>query len=330
MIQLELVQPGPTTTLQDGGRVGAARFGVPRSGPVDALSHRLAARLAGFAADHTHRAVAVEVGPHPCTFGVVGGPLAIAVAGDGATADVDGTVLHTPCVVVLEPGERCTVHAATWAYVVPAGSLEVPAVLGSRSHHPRSGLGTAVAAGDRLVVTGVRQVRPGGRPAPATPGGPLHLLPAPQTSAFDEASRRALTAEAWRTTTAVDRMAARLEGPVLVAPDGHDIVSDGIVAGALQVPGDGQPWVLTADHQTTGGYPKIAVLAAADLARFVRVPPGDTVRFTWSDVATARQRLSAALDAVEACATAVPRPHGRALGRSNLIGGVADATHGEP
>lgn len=321
---VEVVAPGRTTTVQDRGRVGMARYGVPRSGPVDVLAHRLAARLAGVPADAAAATVALEVGVEPCRLGVDDEPVGLAVAGEGAHLDVGGTHIPAPCVVVLSPGETAVVTARTWAYVVPAGDVILPSVLGSRSRHPRSGLGPSLDAGTRLVVEQPRQVVEGVWGMPGLPGGPLHVLPAPQTDLFERASRDALVTATWSTTTASDRMGARLDGPELRATDGHDIVSDGIVAGALQVPGDGQPFVLLADHQTTGGYPKIGVLATIDLARFVRLPPGSPVTFTWSDVATGRRRMRAAHDAIDHVAAQRPRPHAHALGRANLIGGVAD------
>ena len=327
---LEVVAPGMTTTLQDGGRVGAARWGVPRSGPVDALAHRLAARLAGVPAAAVGATPTIEVGPHPCRLVVHEAPVTVALAGAGAVCAVGGAQVAAPCVVVVAPGEALTVTARTWAYVAVAGDLDVPAVLGSHAHHPRSGLGPALAAGTRLAVTAPRPVRPGTRPAPAHPDGPLHVLPAPQTAHFAPEVRALLVDAVWRTTTTVDRMGARLDGPALHAADGHDIVSDGIVVGSIQVPGDGRPFVLTADHQTTGGYPKLAVLAQADLARFVRLPPGEEVRFAWSDVATARDRLRVSLDAIEDCVAAPPRPDGHTIGAANLISGVAEPTPDTP
>lgn len=324
MTRLEVVAAGPTTTLQDGGRRGVARFGVPRSGPVDVLSHRLAVRLTGVAADDVARTVAIEVGPHPCRVVAHGGDVGLAVAGSHAEVEVEGERLAAPCVVTLRPGEGCTVHATTWAYLVPAASVDVPAVLGSRSRHPRSGLGPALDVGTHLALAGVRRVRAGTYPTPRMPTGPLRVLAAPQTQAFTAAARTALVEEAFETTTTVDRMGLRLAGPPLVARAGHDIVSDGIVAGSVQVPGDGQPYVLLADHQTTGGYPKIAVLASVDLARLVRLPPGRQVRFAWTDVARARAGLRTAVAAIEDAVGAVPLPHARTLGRANLISGVTD------
>lgn len=324
-----VIEPGATTTLQDGGRVGAARYGVPRSGPVDPLAHRLAVLLAGAAPMAVGRAVAVEVGPHPCRFAADGGVVTVALAGAGATLEVDGATLDAPLVVRLAPGERCVVRARTWAYAAPAADVEVPRVLGSRSRHPRSGLGPDLSDGAVLALRAARPVPAGRHRAPVLPGGPLLVLPAPQTDLFGDEARATLVSRTFTTTSEVDRMGQRLDGPRLVAGDGHDIVSDGIVAGALQVPGDGRPFVLTADHQTTGGYPKIAVLAPVDLARLTRLPPGTDVTFAWTDVRSARAALVAAVAAIDEAAATAPRPHAHSLARSNLIDGVTDPTSDE-
>lgn len=326
MTALEVVTAGATTTLQDGGRVGAARWGVPRSGPVDALAHRLAARLAGATGTEVAATPTIEVGPHPSVLAAVDGPVTVALAGPGAVLVVGDVELAAPVVVTLAPGEEATVRAHTWAYVAVAARLEVPTVLGSSSRHPRSGLGPALEDGTQLHCTAPRPVRTGRYREPALPGGPLLVLPAPQTHLFTPEARAELVEATFTTTADVDRMGMRLSGPVLAAHGGHDIVSDGIVAGALQVPGDGQPYVLLADHQTTGGYPKVAVLTPVDLVRCTRLRPGAPMRFAWTDVAAARVRLQDAVDAVEAVVAAPARPHARDLAARNLIGGVTDPT----
>ncbi len=168
MSALAVVEAGPTTTLQDGGRIGAARYGVPRSGPVDALSHRLAARLAGVATEAVAATVAIEVGPQPCTVAAVGGPVAIAVAGAGVVAVCDGAEVSAPCVLPLADGQRCTIRAVTWGYVVPTGDIDVPATLGSRSRHPRSGIGPAVGEGTTLALGPARHA--GWTPGPDLAG----------------------------------------------------------------------------------------------------------------------------------------------------------------
>ncbi len=324
MTSLVITTAGATTTLQDGGRIGAARYGVPRSGPVDVLSHRLAVRLAGVPGEDVAAAVAIEVGPHPCTVTAVGGEAALAVAGPGAVVTSGGGEVAAPCVVPLGEGQECTIRAMTWAYVAPTASIQVPPTLGSRSRHPRSGLGPELHDGTRLTLGDPRPVQPGRREPPVTASGPLGILAAPQTDLFTDTALAALVGEPFRTTTSFDRMGHRLEGPALRTHGGHDIVSDGIVPGALQVPGDGQAFVLTADHQTTGGYPKIAVLSTAALARFVRLPSGRQVRFAWTDVPAARADLQAAMTAVEDVVAGPVAPIGAMLRESNLIDGVTD------
>lgn len=324
MTSLVTTTAGATTTLQDGGRIGAARYGVPRSGPVDVLSHRLALRLAGVPGADVAASVAIEVGPHPCTLAAAGGSVTLAVAGAGAVVSSGGGDVAAPCVLPLGDGQACTIRAVTWAYVAPTASIRVPPTLGSRSRHPRSGLGPGLDDGARLPLGDPRPVQPGRRRPPVTASGPLGILAAPQTDLFTATALASLVGEPFRTTTSFDRMGHRLQGPALRTRGGHDIVSDGIVPGVLQVPGDGQAFVLTADHQTTGGYPKIAVLSTAALARFVRVPPGRDVRFVWTDVPTARAELEAAMAAVEDVVAGPVTPIGAMLHERNLIDGVTD------
>lgn len=319
-----VVERADGCTVQDGGRVGAARYGVPRSGPMDVLSHRLAARLAGADTTAVAGTAAIEVGPLGAAFRADGADVTLAVAGEGATLDLPTGRHRAPCVVVLPTGATAEVHAPTWAYVVPTGALDVAPVLGSRSGHPRSGLGPSLADGDRVALGPPRPVRTGERVAPVGLTGPLTLLPGPQRHAFDDEVLATLVEEEFRTTSAFDRMAHRLDGPPLTARDGHDVVSDGVVVGALQVPGDAQVLVLTADHQPTGGYPKPAVLGTAALARFVRLPPATPVRFRWRDVDAARAELRAALAAIERCVAGPVHPAGAELATSNLVDGVTD------
>lgn len=288
------------------------------------LSHRLAARLAGVPGAQVGAAVAVEVGPDPCTLRAVEGAVALAVAGVGAEVVVDGVAVPAPCVVVVPRDATATIRATTWAYAVPAAEVLVPAVLGSRSRHPRSGLGPGLGDGTVLQLGPSRPVRSGCRRALSGDTGPFALLTAPQTDDFTSSALGDLVGAAFRTTAEVDRMGQRLDGPRLRARHGHDIVSDGVVAGTVQVPGDGRATVLTADHQTTGGYPKIAVLTTAALAHFVRLPPGRPVRFTWSDVPAARQALRDELAAIEDCVAGPVRPSGLDLRDANLVTGVTD------
>ena len=183
------------------------------------------------------------------------------------------------------------------AYLAVEGGVAVPLVLGSASTYLRAGLGgfegRALRQGD-LVPLAVERAseRPEQRlptPLPATADQPIHVILGPQQEYFaDEAVTTLLDAE-FRISTNADRMGMRLDGPRLCHRQGWDIVSDAIATGAIQVPGSGQPILLLADHQTTGGYPKIAAVISADLPVVGRRRPGDAIRFAAVTVEEAEQ-----------------------------------------
>lgn len=312
------VEAGALVTLQDAGRVGAMRYGVSQSGPMDRIRFRLATALAG------DTAVAFEVGIAGAAF-VAEGPVRIAVAGPGFAVRLgEGEAMAPPLRLTLGSGERLAVSAGArgmWAYVAVAGLDPGEPTLGSFATNARTGLGArdltrpfparaAVPAAPELFCD------------PMDDDGPVALLPGPQHHLFAPEVRAAMAAEDFRLTNALDRMGYRLEGQRLPAAT-HDIVSDGIVEGAVQVPGNGQPIVLCADRAPTGGYPKIAVVARADRPRLVQRRPGESVRFRWEDEESARRRW-------RALAAAADRPAPRVrdgfatefLAARNLVGGV--------
>lgn len=296
--RIRLVRANPLVTLQDHGRQIAMRYGVSPSGPMDRPRFTLACALAG------NPAAAFEIGLAGATFAAEG-RVAIALAGPGFSVRINGTTFLPPLRLTLGDGDTLDVipgRSGMWAYLAAAGLDPGPALLGSFATNARTGLGARdLTAGFACADGGV------GVPErsvidefvdpfddPSDNFGPIAILPAAQTHLFaaDVVSR--IAAEPWRVTEAVDRMGYRLAGQPLPACT-HDIVSDGIVEGAIQVPGDGQPIVLLADRAPTGGYPKIAVVAAADLHRLAQRRPGDIVRFVWSTLAEAnrrRQRLA--------------------------------------
>jgi UPF0271 protein len=157
--------------------------------------------------------------------------------------------------------------------------------------------------------------------------GPVRIVPGPQADAFTPEALQRLVTAPFTLTAECDRMGARLAGPALPHAGDYDIVSDGIVAGAIQVPGTGQPIVLLADRQTVGGYPKIATVISADLRRFATLGPGDSVTFaavTAAGAAAARRAQEQAFQAtVQALAPALAGPpDSERLLAANLISGV--------
>lgn len=269
---IEILRPGPLTTVQDGGRRGHRHLGVGPSGAADRGSMVRANRLVGNPPD----AAVIEV-----TLGglVLRARSAVRIAVTGA--DCPGALRDTA--VDLAPGDLLRLGTATHglrAYVAFAGGLEAEAVLGSRSTDTLAGLGPPpLVAGQVLRVaagSGVAGSTPPPAPLPDREVT-LALLPGPRAEWLDAAAWRSLETGVWRVGPASNRTALRLEGPALPV-DSLAIDPEPLVRGAVQVPPNGLPIVFLADHPVTGGYPIVAVLtaAAADLAAQCR--PGTAVR----------------------------------------------------
>ena len=294
---VRILDAGPLTTVQDLGRPGHLRYGIPPSGPLDRESFRLANRLVG----NADGAAALE-----CTYMgprfQVDRPCAIAVTGAAAPVTVNGVEAPRWTTLVLRAGDTVRVgapRAGVLSYVAFSGGLDVPLVLGSRSTYARGRLGglegRALRPGDVLRV-------PDGPPpvvrALATPppvGGEaetrVRVVLGPQADRFTDEGLRTLLGSAYEMTRESDRMGARLHGPRIAHARGHDIVSDGIALGSIQVPGDGQPIVLLVDRQSTGGYTKVATVCSFDIGRLGQVKPGRKVVFTAVSVAEAHRLL---------------------------------------
>ena len=283
-------RPGLRTTVQDGGRPGFAHLGVPRGGAADWWSARLANALVGNPAS----AAVLETtltGP-TVRFGADG---CIAVTGAPAPVTLDGVPLRVGAATPVRAGQRLAVGTARRglrSYLAVSGGIGGPVVLGSRSADSLAALGPApLLAGQRLPLDGEAAQRPAAgctRRAPdalvasVLPTEPAALRvivePTSQAAWFDDVARRAVLAATFRVTPQSDRVGVRLAGPA-VARRGGEFPTQGMVRGAIQVPPDGQPIVLLADHAVTGGYPVFGVVIAADLPLLAQARPGTGVRF---------------------------------------------------
>jgi biotin-dependent carboxylase-like uncharacterized protein len=303
---LAVLRAGPLCTLQDGGRRGFLRFGVTPAGPMDWIAQQGANLLAGNPAG----AAVIEAGPGGLTLAAEGAPLRLGLWARGFRVTRDGSALPTRMALTLRPGARLDIapgHAGLWTCVAVAGSFDVPPVMGSLSTHLRSGLGPmgggALATGQRLPVRQGDMATEAPEMAlfdPDPPGEtPIRFIPGPQDDHFTPAALALFTAAAWRIGPRSDRMAFRLDGPALAHAGGHDIVSDGVALGAIQVPGDGMPLVLMADRQPTGGYPKLGCVIRADLPRLAQTRPGQSLRFAAVTVDQAVAALRAAIPDAE-------------------------------
>ncbi len=326
MTALEIVQCGPGVSVQDAGRYGFRRFGVSTAGAMDRRALALANTLAGNPPD----TAAVELPLAGAEFRVVGGPVVVAAHGPGATLAVSGRRVSERSSVQLFGGDTVLIgppREGVYSYVAVAGGILTRSVLGSRSCHRRSGIGGDVLSpGDRLDCAG------GSGSTPLSfregikhdSGDAIRIVPGPQAGSFEEATWSRLLSSSYRISPRSDRMGMRLEGPALQSSKGHDIVSEGVVPGSVQVPGDGNPIVLGRDCQTTGGYPKIATVISADLDRLAQVAIGRDVRFRMvsvGDAIDAARRSALWRSALESAVEPVSGPSSDLLAH-NLIGGM--------
>ena len=336
MPHLAIDAAGPGVTLQDGGRHGYLRYGITAAGPMDPLMHATANRAVGDDRDAT----AIEVSSGGITVSAPDGAISLALVSTGFRVALDGEALPSAVALTLEPGRSLSVRAGgvgSWGYLAVCGRFDVPPVLGSTATHTRSGLGwlngRGLAAGDRLDVTEARAASESPRrllaPWLDRDAGQIRVVLGPQDDYFDAAHIAAFLAGPWTVSPRGDRMACFLDGTPLTHAKGHDIVSDGVAMGAIQVPGNGLPIVLMADRQSTGGYPKIATVIGADLGRLAQAQGGAKLSFR---SVTITEAVAARRAEVEILRPAVPsEPVVRTEFASdfllglNLVDGVADA-----
>lgn len=271
--------------VQDLGRAGYAHLGVPGSGALDPESLALANRLVG----NEPSAAGLEVLLGGLTL-VPESSVRVSLAGGPLLLRIDGRAAPGAVAVSVPAGARIDVQPAFGglrAWLAIAGGVDAPLVLGSRSRDTLSGLGPdPLHTGDVLELGVPGPVAPdhGGVVAmrAQTGGTTVSVGLGPHADWFDEASVRRLTSAPYRVLPDSDRIALRLHGAPLLRTrrfEEVELPSEGMVTGAVQVPGDGQPVVLMADHPTTGGYPVVGVVDADSLARCAQLRPGDTVRF---------------------------------------------------
>ncbi|MGH7716665.1 MAG: biotin-dependent carboxyltransferase family protein, partial [Vulcanimicrobiaceae bacterium] len=325
--QLRVVRAGPGETLQDAGRYGYLRYGIVASGPMDWIAFTLANRVLANPQD----AASIEISLAGIELVCEHAPLIVAFAGGGFVWERDGAHLSSAAAVRLEPGQHLSARAGswgTWTYLAVCGGIDVPPVLGSRSTYARFGIGgyegRALRADDVLRVCNHAHDAVQGTIRSSLlerSSGSVRVILGPQDDYMTQESRIRFFSESYAISARFDRMGYWLEGPKLAHEDGFDIVSDGIPLGAIQVPGSGQPVVLMADHQATGGYPKLGTLARMDSGRFAQHRPGDRVRFTPCAVEAAQRELR---DVSRMLEKPVILASDDVLAADNLIGGVVD------
>lgn len=295
--RIRVIAPGPQCLVQDGGRTGFQKLGVSVSGAADIDALNVGNRLVG---NHPN-AAALEI--------LLGGAefefdqeTIFALTGAETGAALDGIPLarnvsysaHRSARLVLGmtgPGQGLR------AYLAIAGGINTPQILGSRSTHVASEIGgldgRALTAGDLLDIGEPSEAAISGNmfnfpdsktTAPELPEPPtvnVRVVLGPQDDDFSDEGIRTFLNSPYVVTDQSNRQGLRLDGPEIESRTGrYDIVSDAVVAGSVQIPGDGRPIVLLADRQTTGGYAKIATVASVDLPKLGQAPPRTTITFS--------------------------------------------------
>jgi antagonist of KipI len=297
---IEVVEAGRWTTVQDRGRPGLERFGIPSGGAADWFAAAVANRIVGNAGE----AALLECTATGPTLRFAADTV-IALTGGHCTGAANWQAIRIArgsslAVGAIAPGLR--------SYIAVRGGIDVPLVLGSRSFCQRGafggGFGRPLLAGDALAVGRMADLESMTAPWPQShrlaSRGPweVRVIAGPQEDAFADDAFQRLTATACRVTPEIDRMGLRLETPGLRLQP-QEILTVPMAAGAIQVTPSGGLIVLHVDHQSTGGYPVIATVISADLALLAQARPGDTVRFRSVDqaeAARAHRRLTGWLE----------------------------------
>ncbi|WP_022703099.1 biotin-dependent carboxyltransferase family protein [Pseudorhodobacter ferrugineus] len=283
MTALRILSIGPGVTVQDQGRPGYIAQGLSRGGAADVLALAEGAALlrqsAGLAA--------LEMAGFGGCFSA-DAPLRIALTGAPMKATIDGVAVewnasHTlPAGAVLQIGGA---QAGVYGYLSVGGGIDVPKVLGARATHLAAGIGAVLQAGQVLPIGG-----DGGGPvgmaldvADRFNGGPARVLASLQTALFADADLTRFAQTEFRRDTRANRQGVRLvpQGGGFGLSAGQSILSEIITPGDIQIPGDGAPYILLPEAQTTGGYPRIGTVIPADLPRLAQTPAGAALRLSF-------------------------------------------------
>ncbi|MGF6535062.1 antagonist of KipI [Paraburkholderia sp. GAS206C] len=305
-MSIEVIKPGALSTFQDLGRTAYRHLGIPVNGVMDERAHRLANALVG----NLPSTATLEI--------TLMGPTlrfhedaVIALSGADLGALLNGEPLPVDHMVAVAKGSDLSFGKrsfGTRAYLAVRGGFVFDQVMGSASTYTRGAYGghagRPLKKGDVLSLS---QLAPSSKLAKLSqaarslcqafddqvalpPDSPIRVIRGREWSCFSSHAQQALEAAPYRISPQSDRMGYRLEGEKLELTAPREVISEAVDFGSIQVPADGQPIILMADRQTTGGYPKIGHVCAVDLPRLAQKMPGETIRLTLVDLGTA-QRL---------------------------------------
>ncbi len=269
-----VIRAGPLTSIQAGPRSGYRRFGVPPSGPIDPIAHAACNAALG----NRHDAAVIETSLGGLTLRCDAGEAALAWTGGDMTGAVDGRFLGAWHAMSIHAGQTLTLRSASegnWAYLGFGGALDASTWLGSASTHRLSGLGGGSLIDGQLLTVTARSCVAAGGAIPAPPAGSadcLSIVLGPQDRHFDPRAIATFLAAPIEATAQFDRMGMVLKGDV-PASAALGLISEPAIGGAIQIDGSGRAVLLLADHQTTGGYPKLGVLGWRDTIALAQARP---------------------------------------------------------
>ncbi len=283
-MSLEILRAGLQTTVQDLGRFGAAHLGISASGAADSLSMRIGNLMVG----NPENTTAIEMTLTGDTI-LFHSDAFIALAGSKFKIDLDekpfpfwsGTYILAGQVLTIGPtlnGARC--------YLCVRGGLQVKKIINSASTHLTSGIGglngSILKKGGRIAFGNLdNMIQPikNMENFPSTDTTTIRATKGLQWDWFDNQNRKLFFEKEYQVSTLSNRMGLRLSGQSILSSKGNEIITEGMPLGAIQIPGNGQPILSFVEHQTTGGYPKLANVISADLYKVGQLKPGDQFQF---------------------------------------------------
>ena len=327
-VDFSISYAGPLVTFQDIGRPGNMRYGVSASGPMDIVSFEAANAVLGNETKQT----AIEISLGGLILQCHEGSITLAITGGDFLIEYQGQKISSWTVLTIQKGERLSVRAGksgSWAYLAFSGKLNVKDWLNSSSTHSRSGFGGGVLkTGQKFTLTDAsnqaNRIGPILKPNFNT-NDLIHAVLGPQDQYFMNTAIKIFSDSIFKVSDNYDRMGMQLTGPKLELKSALSIPSEPVVKGSIQVSGDGIPTILLADHQTTGGYPKIATVISSDINRLVQLRSNQNVEFIIIDSNEALQKTRKFLDMKEKYLQKISTSRGtleQRLMSENLIGGV--------
>lgn len=327
-VEFSISFAGPLVTFQDIGRPGNMRYGVSASGPMDIVSFEAANAVLGNETKQT----AIEISLGGLILQCHEGSITLAITGGDFLIEYQGQKISSWTVLTIQKGERLSIRAGksgSWAYLAFSGKLNVKDWLKSNSTHSTSGFGGGVLkTGQKFTLTDAsnqaNRIGPILKPSFNT-NDLIHAVLGPQDQYFMNTAIEIFSDSIFKVSDNYDRMGMQLTGPKLELKSALSIPSEPVVKGSIQVSGDGIPTILLADHQTTGGYPKIATVISSDINRLVQFRSNQSVEFILISSNEALQKTRKFLDMKKKYLQKISISRGtleQRLMSENLIGGV--------